>query len=273
MKLEGKVMVITGGGNGIGRELVLQSLARGARVAAVDLRGESLEQLRSGIGTEAGLSTHVADITDRARVAALPDEVATALGAVDGLINNAGIIQPFVRIAELSHDTIDRLIDVNLHGTLNMVQAFLPVLLERPQAHVANLSSMGGFLPVPGQSLYCATKAAVKLLTEGLHAELAETNVGVSVAMPGAIGTDITTNSGVAIPAGADPAAHRTTTPADAARTILDGIERGRLYVLPGPDARLMSVAMRVAPRRTMGFIQKQMRDLLAPSRASDGSV
>ena len=102
MRLEGKILVITGGASGIGRELVLQSLARGAQVAAVDLREEGLEALASLAGAGRRLSIHVADVTSRARVATLPQEVAALHGAVDGLINNAGIIQPFVRIGELT---------------------------------------------------------------------------------------------------------------------------------------------------------------------------
>ena len=94
---------------------------------------------------------------------------------VDGLINNAGIVQPFVPFADLDQAAIDRVLDVNLMGTINMSRAFMPVLLSRPEAHLANVSSMGGFFPFPGQTLYGASKAGVKLLTEGLYAELLDT--------------------------------------------------------------------------------------------------
>src|ERR1700712_1104798 len=117
MKLENKVLVITGGGNGIGRELVLQSLLRGARVAAVDVRADSLEQLASAARAGDRLSTHVLDITDRAAVAALPAHVIARHGSVDGLINNAGIIQPFAHISALERGAIDRVLRVNLDGT------------------------------------------------------------------------------------------------------------------------------------------------------------
>ena len=129
------------------------------------------------------------DITDRGAVQRLPGEVVDVHGAVDGLINNAGIIQPFVPVAELDDATIERVLDVNLIGTLHMVRAFLPDLLSRPEAHLANVSSMGGFFPFPGQTMYGASKAAVRLLTEGLYAELLDTNVQVSVIFPGAVKT------------------------------------------------------------------------------------
>src|SRR5690606_9821718 len=127
----------------------------------------------------------VVDITDRDAVQDLVPQVERAHGTVDGIINNAGIIQPFVPVAELSYPDIERVLNVNLMGTIHMVKAFLPVLLARPEGYIANVSSMGGFFPFPGQSMYGASKAAVKLLTEGLYAELLETDVHVSVIMPG----------------------------------------------------------------------------------------
>jgi short-subunit dehydrogenase len=90
--------------------------------------------------------------------------------------------------------------DVNLYGTIHTAKAFSPRLLGRPTAQVLNVSSMGGFLPVPGQTVYGASKAAVKLLTEGLYAELLETDVRVTLVFPGAVRTEITANSGVEAP-------------------------------------------------------------------------
>ena len=80
--------------------------------------------------------------------------------------------------------------NVNWWGTLRLDRAFLPVLLERPEAHLVNTSSMGGFIPVPGQTIYGATKAAVKLLTEALHAELRGTGVHATVVIPGGDGDE-----------------------------------------------------------------------------------
>ena len=265
MKVSGKTWVVTGGGSGMGRELVLQLLERGARVAAVDVRPEALAQTAALAGAGDRLSTHVVDVTDRVAVEALPDQVVLAHGGVDGLINNAGIIQPFVTINDLEHEQIQRVLDVNLMGVLHMVKAFLPALLDRPEAHIANVSSMGGFFPFPGQSVYGASKAAVKLLTEGLYAELLDTSVRVSVIMPGAVQTEITGNSGVAMPATPGEASRMPMTSAPRAATImLDGIERDRLHIFVGKDARLMNLAIRIAPRPAIRFIQKQMKGLVS---------
>ena len=260
MRARGKVWVVTGAGSGMGRALVLELLARGARVAGVDIRADGLQQ--TGALADAGdrLSTHVVDITDRAAVEALPAAVVAAHGAVDAMINNAGIIQPFVPVNELGYDALQRVLDVNLMGTVHMVKAFLPVLLERPEAHLANVSSMGGFFPFPGQTVYGASKAAVKLLTEGLYAELLDTSVGVSVIMPGAVDTAITENSGVPSPApDADSGGMPITSADKAARIMVNGIEKQRLHIYVGPDARLMSLAIKVAPRPAIRLVQKQM--------------
>ncbi|MEX1134922.1 MAG: SDR family oxidoreductase [Acidimicrobiia bacterium] len=266
MELADKVLVVTGGGNGIGRQVVLELIRRGARVAAVDIREESLSETAQLASAGDRLATYVVDITDRAATQALPERVIAAHGTVDGLVNVAGIIQPFVRLNDLDYEVIERVINVNLYGTIYMVKAFLPHLLQRPVAHLANVSSMGGFLPVPGQTIYGASKAAVKLMTEGLYAELLDTNVGVSVIFPGAVATDIAGNSGVDIPnmESVDQSKIRTTSPEDAAKIILDGIASDDLHIYVGRDSKAMSLMTRVAPRRATHLIYRRMKDLLS---------
>jgi NAD(P)-dependent dehydrogenase (short-subunit alcohol dehydrogenase family) len=269
MKVRDKVFVVTGAGAGMGRELTLGLLERGAEVVAVDIRQEGLDETTFLADAGDKLTALVVDVTDRQSVERLPEKVIDAYGAVDGLINNAGIIQPFVRVADLEYSVIDRVINVNLYGTIFMVKAFLPYLLARPEAHIANVSSMGGFLPVPGQTIYGASKAAVKLFTEGLYAEMIGTNVGVSVIMPGAVMTDIAGNSGVPMPAMSpeeiEKASGRGTSPQDAAKIMLDGIESNRLHIYVGSDSRMMSIATKLAPRKATHMIAKKMQGLLAP--------
>ncbi len=268
MKLAGKVVVVTGAGSGMGREIALELLRRGARVAAADINPTTLAETATLAGDRAGdLGQFTLNVADRAAVEALPQAVIDRFGAVDGVINCAGIIQPFVRLKDLEYAAIERVFAVNWLGTLYMTKSFLPALVGRPEAHVCNFSSMGGFLPVPGQSVYGASKAAVKLLTEGLHSEMAGTSVRVTVVFPGAVATNITTNSGVPMPA-MDAAtmakAQRSTYPADkAARDVLDGMERNSFRVLVGRDAKMMDALYRLSPRRATAFIASQMKDLL----------
>jgi len=267
MKVAGKVIVVTGAGSGMGRELVLELLRRGARVAAVDLNETTLAATAAIAPTRAkDLATFVLNVTDKEAVEALPAQAIERFGQVDGVINNAGIIQPFVKLADLDYGAIDRVMDVNFRGVLYMTKAFLPVLMARPEAHIVNTSSMGGFLPVPGQTIYGASKAAVKLMTEGLYAEMAGTNVHVTVVFPGAVGTNITANSGVAIPtlgSDAQKMAARVLPADKAARIILDGMEKNAFRVLVGSDARFMDRLYRLHPKRATEFIAKQMRQLL----------
>lgn len=268
LDVAGKVFVVTGGGSGIGREVVLALLKRGARVAAVDLSAERLAGTVELAGRDADrLTTHVVNVTDGDAVALLAHEVIDAHGAVDGLLNVAGIIQKFVHFNELEVADIDRVLSVNFWGVVHMVQAFLPHLLERPQAALLNVSSMGAFIPVPGQTVYGASKAAVKLLTEGLHAELRGTPVRVTVVFPGAVATSITENSGVHVPAVAganDNAANRKVLPAhEAAEIIVAGLERGAYRVVVGHDAQVMDRITRLVPERAMTMIADQMAELL----------
>lgn len=266
MRLQGKVVVVTGAGSGMGRQLTLQLLERGARVAAVDLNEKTLAETisQAPAGRAESVATFPLSVTDRAAVEALPAAVVKRFGAVDGIVNCAGIIQPFVRLVDLDYGAIDRVFDVNWRGTLYMTKAFLPLLLERPEAHVVNISSMGGFLPVPGQTVYGASKAAVKLLTEGLHSEMAGTRVRVTVVFPGGVATNILANSGVTLNVGGDQMEARALSADRAARQILEGVERDRFRVLVGNDAKMLDKLYRLAPARAAAFIANQMKWLLS---------
>lgn len=262
MKVSGKVVVVTGAGSGMGRQLVLELIARGARVAAVDMREETLEETKTL--THGEVVTFPLNITDAAGVAALPALVEKELGAPDILINNAGIIQPFVKINELSMEDANRVMNVNFTGPLMMVKAFLPGLLERPEAHILNVSSMGAYAPVPGQSVYGASKAALKLMTEGLRSELMGTKVGVTVVFPGAINTNIAKNSGLEVPEGAaGESSFKMTEAPVAAKLMVDAIEKNSPRLCIGSDAKLMDRLSRLNPVFAAGLIAKQMGSLL----------
>ncbi|MBR7742038.1 SDR family oxidoreductase [Phycicoccus sp. BSK3Z-2] len=265
MELTGRTAVVTGGGNGIGREVVLELLRRGARVAAVDLREDGLAETADLAGAGERLSTHAVDVTDAAAVAALLEAVLTSHGSVDALLNVAGIIQPFVRVADLDQAVVDRVMAVNFHGVVGTVRAFLPLLLERPEAGIVNVSSMGALVPVPGQAVYGASKAAVMLFTEALYAELRDTPVAVTVVFPGGVSTHITDNSGVSIPSAGEEAGSSMslTTPQDAGRQVVDGLADGSFRVVIGKDARAMDVLSRISPRRATDTVAKRMARLL----------
>jgi short-subunit dehydrogenase len=268
VQIPDNVFVVTGGGNGIGREVVLALLSRGGRVAAVDLSREGLDEtveLATTASTDR-LSTHLVDITDRVAVEALPEAVHGAHGRVDGLVNVAGIIQPFVTFAELDYPHMEKVLAVNLWGVIHLCKTFLPHLVARRDACIVNVSSMGALAPVPGQTVYGASKAAVTLLTEGLYSELRDTTVAVTVVIPGGVHTGIAQHSGVSVPgidaAPADLAASMTTA-REAARQIVQGIEQGSYRVVIGKDARGLDRLSRLSPQRATDLIAKKMASLL----------
>ena len=271
MKIHNKTFIVTGAGGGIGSELALEILARGGNVAAVDLKQEALEALKTKAGEAYAdnISLHALNITDRSAVEALPEAVVAAHGSVEGVINCAGIIQPFVKVNDLDYEAIDRVMDVNFKGTLYMTKTFLPYLLKCPEAHLVNVSSMGGFLPVPGQSIYGASKAAVKLMTEGLYAELLDTSVRVSIVFPGATATNITQNSAVSGPSldttdsKTKKLAAKMLSPTKAAKIILDGVEKDKPQIFTGSDSRMMNRLYRLNPISATKLIAKQMKSLL----------
>jgi short-subunit dehydrogenase len=265
MGVAGMVCVVTGAGNGIGREVVLDLLGRGAKVAGIDINKEWLEETASLAGSTADnfLALPV-DITDRKAVLALPQKVSKKFGDADALVNVAGIIQPFVRVNDLDFDAIDRVMSVNFFGVVNLIKAFLPGLLAKPSAHVVNTSSMGSYVPVPGQTVYGASKAAVNLLTEGLRSELSETHVAVTLIYPGAIGTNIAGNSGLTMDLeGASERQMKVVAPADAGRMIVDAMLAKKKRIFIGNDATMMYRMSKVNQDMAAGAINKAMKGLL----------
>ena len=262
MNVQDKVFVVTGAGSGMGRELTIQLIAKGAKVAMADINEKGLEETQHLAGKEQ-TSIHVLNVADRAAVERLPQEVMDHHGQVDAIINNAGIIQPFVSVSELSYEVIDRIIKVNLYGPIYMTKTFLPILLERPEGYIANVSSMGGFISFPGQTLYSASKAALKIFTEGLYGELKNTRVGVTVIHPGAINTNIQSNSGLEVsPQSAEPG-HAAAMPmldADkAAEIIIEAIENNKFNVMVGEDAKQLDQLYRANPENAVNLIVEQM--------------
>jgi short-subunit dehydrogenase len=260
MNVKGKIIVVTGAGSGMGRELTIQLVQKGAKVAMVDLNETTLKQTADLVGIE-HVSSHILNISDQKLIEKLPEAIIERHGSVDALINNAGIIQPFVDVKDLTSDIIERIMMVNFYGTVHMTRAFLPLLLKRPEAHVANVSSMGGFIPFPGQTIYGASKAAIKIFTEGLYAELKQTNIGVTVIFPGAVNTNIMTNSGIENSGSADASQESNAALAadKAASIIIRAIEKNKFRVLVGKDAKILDFLYRLNPRMAVNIITKQM--------------
>lgn len=265
MQISGKKFLVTGAGNGMGREVAIELLRRGASVIGVDLNADFLAETKILATDKSEKFTPVVlDITNRESI----KELAAKHKDLDGLVNVAGIIQPFVRVDSLEMSAVDRVMNVNFFGPLNLIHAFLPILKSRPEAHILNVSSMGSYAPVPGQTIYGASKAAVNLLTEGLRSELSETKVKLTLVWPGAIATNITGNSGVSISseAAAEAPKTKTVSAADAGIQIVEAIEQNAKRIYIGSDAKFMGRLARFSTDTAAGLIYKNLKHLLGPA-------
>lgn len=263
MNFENKVVVVTGGAGGVGREIVRKLLKRSACVAALDVNESALEKLKEEMHSDS-LGIYKTDISDENQVIQTARTIFEDFKAVHVLINNAGIVQPFLPFEELSEEVVRRVLNINTFGTVNMIRAFLPYLKKESRSSLANVSSMGGFVSIPGQTVYGASKAAIKILTEGLKLELQNTSVRISEVFPGGLDTQITTNSGVKPPhlVGGDflkKYVFKLTSPEKAAETILRGIEKEKPRILVGRDAKFMDFLSRLNPLFASRFIYTMM--------------
>jgi short-subunit dehydrogenase len=270
MTIQDKTIVVTGAGNGVGRELALQLLAHGANVACVDINAAGLaETLRIAEAYKERISVFEADITDSGAIEKIAGLIAERFGAIDALINNAGIIHSFLHVDDMNAAAIEKVMRVNFFGTLNMIKAFLPYLRMRQSSYIVNLSSAGALAPIPGETAYGASKAAVRLLTEGLRYELRETGVRVMAVFPGGINTNIIQNSDVHVASSIDQLRARLAflllSPQKVARKILLGMKRNRTRLVLGIDAVIMDVFCRISPTVAPRFLYRVIDTILAP--------
>lgn len=269
--LTGKTVVITGGSGGLGRAMTEQLIRRWrCRVIAIGRDPDKLEATgravrQSGCGS---FSYRAFDVTDRTAWAAFAADLADSGVAVDVLINNAGFMLPFSRLENLRDADIDGIISTNLRAYLTGFRALYPLMPKpgtgrqrRFAGAVINIVSAGGLCPVVGQGLYCATKYALRGLTDELRVEHPELYVcGV---YPGFIHTDILARQrvDVAAPTREGLLIRRMMLPAGtAARRILRRISHRRTHIVIGADGHFLSVAGRVCPRTSAVLIRAVLK-------------
>ena len=190
--LDDKVVIVTGASSGIGTAVARDVAAQGAKVVLAARREERLEALAERIAEAGGSSLSIeTDVTDRASVERMATMAMEAFGRIDVLVNNAGIM-PLSPIRQLRVDDWDRMIDVNVKGLLYCVAAVLPAMFDQGTGHIINVSSVAGRRPFPGGSLYSATKAAVRMISEGLRLELSPNDkIRVTDIEPGVTATEL----------------------------------------------------------------------------------
>lgn len=185
---EGKVVLVTGAGSGMGRETAFRFAARGAQVVAADLREEAAREVAEAIGEQA---TPLA--MDVAVAESVADGIATAVerhGGIDVVVNNAGMVS-LGSAAELGESDWDRVIDVNLKGVYLVAKAAWPSLAERG-GNIVNLASINAYLGMEGNIAYCTSKAGVVMLTKCMALDGARDGIRVNCVCPGWIETPLT---------------------------------------------------------------------------------
>ncbi len=191
-RIRGKTAVVTGATAGIGEACARSLAALGVRVVLTARRSSRLAALAADIAGTGAIPplVHTLDVRDRSAIdgfmAWLDDRDLT----VDILVNNAGLARGLDTVQEGSHDDWDEMIDTNVKGLLNMTRAILPGMIERDSGHVLNLGSIAGHWVYPKGNVYCATKYAVRALTEGTNVDVVGTNVRVSSVAPGLAETE-----------------------------------------------------------------------------------
>lgn len=181
-----KVVLITGASSGIGAGIARELGKAGARLVLGARRTDRLEALASEIGGE--ILVRRLDVTDRADVAAFADAARARFGRVDVIVNNAGVM-PLSLMASLKVDEWDRMVDVNIKGVLHGIAAVLPEMTERGSGHVINIASIGALQVVPTAAVYCATKYAVRAISDGLRQE--NDRIRVTCIHPGVVESEL----------------------------------------------------------------------------------
>jgi short-subunit dehydrogenase len=207
----GQVAVVTGASSGIGWALARALAAEGARVGLVARRRDALEKLAAEIGQAGGTAAVApADVGERQATVAAIREVAARLGPVDLLVANAGVGAPTL-LEPFNVAAIETMFRVNTLGVVYAVEAVLPEMLRRGRGHLAAVSSLAAYKGLPGESAYCASKAAVNSLMEGLRIQLRGKGVAVTTICPGFVRTPMTAVNEFSMPflLEADEAARR----------------------------------------------------------------
>ena len=269
-KFKNSVIAITGASSGIGRALAIQVSQQGGSVAISDVNADSLEATAAdclAAGAKGVLST-VVDVSKRSQMQAWADEVQQHFGKVNVIINNAGV-NLSACVEKMSYKDFEWVMDIDFWGVVYGSKSFLPHIKKADWGHIVNISSLFGLIGIPNQSAYNAAKFAVRGFSESLRMELEMdgSNVGVSSVHPGGVKTNIVNSSLIKETLGRQISAEKMkrqfnqhlarTTPEQAAKDILHGIEKNKPRVLVGIDARIGDRLQRLMPTGYQKIVKK----------------
>jgi uncharacterized oxidoreductase len=249
MKLEEKTVLITGGTSGIGLELANQLLQRNNTVIVT---GRDRQKLDATKRTFPKIHAFESDVSDPAAIKTLCDNVLAQFPTLDMLVNNAGIMRNLNLNEDRDLNDVTREIEVNLSGTVRMVQQFLPHLRTRPGALIVNVSSGLAFIPLPISPICCATKAAIHSFSQSLRVQLDGTGVTVVELAPPGTETPLFRGEFAAEMSGQQGMDVKILVKQAIAR-----MEAGKLEIRPGLS-NVLKMMSRIAPQ----FMLKQMANM-----------
>lgn len=192
VSIANQTVLITGASSGIGAACAQVFAAAGARLILTARRMERLEILAADLKTQYDCQTHLLnfDVSDRSQIEPTLQSLPASWRSIDVLINNAGLSRGLSKLHEGEIDDWEEMIDTNIKGLLYMTRSVLPGMVEREKGHVVNIGSIAGHYTYPNGNVYCASKAAVRALTEGLKMDLLGTPIRVSSVDPGLVETE-----------------------------------------------------------------------------------
>jgi NADP-dependent 3-hydroxy acid dehydrogenase YdfG len=222
-----KVILITGASSGIGAGIARELGGAGTKLMLGARRTDRLEALADEIRASGGkVLTRRLDVTDRADVAAFAEAAREAFGRVDVIVNNAGVM-PLSLMASLKVDEWDRMVDVNIKGVLYGIAAVLPEMTARGAGHIVNIASIGALQVSPTAAVYCATKYAVRAISDGLRQE--NDRIRVTCIHPGVVESELADTI-------TDPAAAEAMKTYRAIALKPDAIGRAVRFAIEQPD-------------------------------------
>lgn len=254
-RLGKRVVLVTGGASGIGRELCLAFARHGARIGLIDRDQDKLEALAELLRQSGVIcATAAADVRERERLHDAARHVADELGPIEVLIASAGICRAST-VDDLRIAHLEEIVQVNFLGTVYAIEAVLPSMLARGSGHIVGISSMAGVRGIPFEPGYSASKAAVAAYLESLRCELRQRGITVTTVFPGYVQTPLLDEINGMM--GADMSAGKAFTSTAAAARIMAGLERRRSYVsFPAPLWLSVRLSQLMPPRfydRVMG--------------------
>lgn len=259
---KGKTAIVTGAGSGIGQAVAIELAKENCNLALIDIDGEGLQYTAEMLSGEIIVSTHIADVSDKAQTSELPEKVFAVHEKADFLFNIAGVAAGG-DFEALPVDIFENAMRINFFSQVYMMKAFWNNLKKAPKAYVVNMASVTGKAAFAKNSAYSASKFAVAGFTNSVAFELENSNIKFSVIYPGAVCTNIHANA-ISFGGDGDPNApymiSQGISPRKVAEAVIKGVRKGKREIVVGKDARLLLLMQKFLPIRYWSIIKRYVK-------------